>query len=251
MFVYHRDNPSFSDSFDLGTAVHTLILEPHLSSQIVCVDKPSGASKKGKAFLYLEKQEFNEEFEKKYANEIEEVKNEFHDYLSNPSAYLNLKPEDYKKARLMEHSLLFNPIARELIYTETKREELRLFDFKNIKMKAQLDVINSNYVLDLKTTSKPLNEYEISKAIRNYMYDFQAAAYLTADCGEDMINLGLKKDYYIVFVGSYPPYPTQVIKLSDKVLERGFELFNKAAEIYNDTLETNSEFKTIHDIKVI
>lgn len=214
-FLYQQANPTpSSDSQNLGSAVHLLLLEPHLSDKyIVKLEKKvDRRTKEGRAIL--------EQYD--------------------GTETIILSPDEYIAAEEIVKSIKNNTDCNRLLNSCEAFEDVKLYSHKGIDFKAQLDGVGSDFILDLKTTIMLNNEYEIKRTVYKYMYHFQAASYLI---GESY------KKYYIIFARTKPPYSVFPVQLSSEVLGQGFELFDRACNLYNIAQENN--FSTENRIKLI
>lgn len=171
-----------TDPQNLGTAVHLLLLQPHLSDEILKMQKPKARTKTGEALK--------------------------------------------GGAQLIVDSIKSNPDCQSLLDQCTAFEKIYLYEHKDIKFKCQLDAVSPNFILDLKTTSTFPDEKSIRSQIYANLYHFQAASYLL---GANMFD----KDYYIIFVRTKPPYTVFPVQLSPLIIQQGFELFEKACDLYH------------------
>lgn len=216
-FKYRLNNPEpSSDSQNIGSAVHLLLLQPHLfDSHVISLDhKLDRRTKQGKEIL----QEYKD------------------------TSKILLDPDDVEKVHSIVNAIKENDDCADLLSKCTAFEKVFLYDYKDIHFKSQLDAIGDNFVLDLKTTIILNDDRSIRRQIWDYLYHFQAASYLLA---------AKKEKYYIIFARTKPPYSVFPIELSAQLLQEGLELFDRACDIYNETIIFNPEFKPHNTIRII
>lgn len=263
-FKYHLDNPSEStDSQNLGSAVHLLVLEPQKSNRLVCMPKHDLNSrlgkiltflKEGKSFTYFpiakgktKKQEKGlfYEVESEEFDFIHEMIATYEKVFLNPSDYLILSQDDYNKAEAMAEAFYRNTDAYCIIGNSIAREENYYFTYRDIIFKCQVDIrgkFDSAFVCDLKTTITKNNLKLLKYEIENNLYHFQAAPYMIAT-GADR--------YFIIFVRNVAPYAVFPIELSGAMIAQGRALFDEACSIYNDALKNNPAFKPQNRMRMI
>lgn len=216
-FKYYLDNPKpSSDSQDLGSAVHLLLLQPHLfeSNTIRLDSKLDRRTKLGKEII----QEYKD------------------------TSKILLDPEDLEKVHTIVNAIKENEDCANIINSCHAFEKSFLYRHKNIDFKAQLDGVGEDFVLDLKTTIILNDDRNIRRQIWDYLYHFQAASYLLA---------AKKEKYYIIFARTQPPYSVFPVELSSQLLQEGLDLFNRACDLYYETVIFNPEFKAVNKIKII
>lgn len=258
IFKYGLDNPiEQTEAMKLGTLVHLLVLEPHKINCVVCLPKINMTTRSGKiwglikAGKKLDHFKVTENKTKKQTEFFYEVDQEEHDFAREflfkfgdhfdaPEGKLFVSQEDFEKASKMAASVRANSDARLLLESATDFEHEILYRHKEIDFKCQVDAMDFECVLDLKTTNIMNNPHEIKREIYNRRYHFQAASYLLAS---------KRIKYYIIFVRSEAPFSCFPVELSQETLDAGQELFDSACDIFNECLKTNQNF--IADNKII
>jgi hypothetical protein len=255
-FKYNLDQPTVSsDEQNLGTAVHTLVLEPHKADTIVALPKYAANTRKGKILNLLREGKDMTFFNatnskvKKQGDDFYEIdENEELEFLiemhqkyalifKHPEKYLFLSESDYEKAHAMARSVRSNSYCSNLLQKCTAFEHSHYFTYKGIDFKAQLDgegIDGVPFILDLKTTNLPNNKFILRNEIRSRGYHFQAATYMKTN-PEAML-------YIIIFVRNKPPYSVFPKLMPADLLEEGQERLDKACDIYLDCLMNNPEF---------
>jgi len=264
-FKYNLDHPmTSSDEQNLGTAVHTLILEPHKAHTIIGIPKFPSNSRKGKIFNFLregkkmsffnatnskvKKQgddfyEIDEEDELEFLIEMNQKYGPVFRYSQNTEKYLFLSESDYEKAYAMARSVMSNSYCKNLLQKCTAFERSHFFSYKGIDFKSQLDgegIDGIPFILDLKTTNLPNNKFVLRNEIRSRGYHFQAATYLKTN--PDAM-------YIIIFVRNKAPYSVFPKLMSPDLLEEGQEKLDKACDIYLDCLMTNPDFVSDNELE--
>lgn len=260
-FKYAMDNPKkASDSQNLGSAVHVLILEPHRDDIIATVPKFDGNLREGKIFKFMmegkgpdyfpisAKKKKNQEKDVFYEVDAEEkdfifeMGAKYAKVLSKPQDYLILTEEEHDQAKRMAEAAFKNDDTRHILSASQHFEKVHHFTYKDIDFKCQLDSQGHMFVADLKTTTVKNNDYEILRAMRKYRYLFQAACYA---------NVFTANLYYILFVRSEPPYAVFPIKLSQSRMDEGMVEFDKACDDYNYCLKNNPNFIANNELREI
>ena len=103
--------------------------------------------------------------------------------------------------------------------------------------KARTDWITSDdFIWDLKTTSKPVDDASLEKTIFNYGYHFQAAhhSWVMREAGIDVKGFGW------IFVSTGTPYPhIRLKRATPELLEAGMIDHKYAMELYERSKEIN------------
>lgn len=213
-----------SESMALGSAVHTLILEPEKFEQEFAVsqkfDGRTNAGKEGKARFLLE---------------------------AGDKTVLN--EEQYNAARIMSDKVRNHDIAGIFVNDVVCESSIywwyRAPDDDDSKyrmmMKVRPDAISRSHpvMIDVKTTTNA-GFSEFMKTIHKYAYHLSAAMYLKGanQCQELLDHLGYHAitNFLFVVVENVPPYEVAVYELSDRDRELGLHLFQKCARRLRDSL---------------
>lgn len=184
-------------AFDLGTAAHTLLFEPHLYDDEITSFNGVRKGAKFEAFrmenkgkIILSKLE-----EARVRNWIKAVKN--------------------------------NQLAKP--YVEKGIAEKSIFTTINgLQVKARFDYLleDKGLISDLKTTTGELNPASISKKVYAFGYHISAALYL--DCFNKALNNKIK-EFYLIFV-SKDTLQVKVVLLDETIIEEGRKQYLKAIE---------------------
>jgi len=271
-FKHALDNPKKpSDSQNLGSAVHVLILEPHRSEVVQKVPKLNGQNRDGKIFKFLMEGKGPDYFpvtdkktKKQEKDVFYEVDAEEKDFIfkmgehyghifTSPESYLILDESEYEQAHRMAEAAFKNEDTRHILQCSQHYEKVHHFSYGDINFKCQLDTQGHMFIGDLKTTTVKNNDWDIKKEIRKYRYHFQAVAYAKVFGDKKFIVDGPNPEfqYFILFVRSVSPYAVFPIQLSQELFNEGYEQFDSACDIYNDCLKNNPNFIANNRLRVI
>lgn len=261
-FKWKLDHPEEStEAQKLGTAVHLLLLEPHKIDCIVKMPKLNGATREGKIFkLILEGRDPNffplakgkikkqekglfYEVDHEELSFIQMMQSEYARIVSDPGKFILLDEDTYDKAHRMADAVRENDDSRHILECCTHFEQVLFFTYRGIEFKCQLDGRGNAFILDLKTTIIPNNDFAIRREIQKRRYHFQASAYLKGV--PEMLY------YYVLFVRNEPPYAVFPIQMPEDLLLEGAMQFDKACDIYSDCLINNPEFKPNNRLRLI
>lgn len=180
-----------STAFDVGTAVHTLVLEPHLSNNVWCGPE----TRRGK------------EWKERYAEAQE-------------AGAVLLTEADYQVSVDMANSVRSNAAAMELLSGDLL-VEASVFSHDNehgVDMRCRPDGWRKDIaaVIDLKTTIDA-SPQGFAKQAANFGYHLQDQFYRRC-----MLNDGHEVDRFVfIAVGKEAPYPVGVYELDYQSLEEG------------------------------
>jgi hypothetical protein len=191
-----------SSAMDLGSYVHSLILEPEKTKDEFI--EWSGI-RRGAEWL---------EFYNNNKNKI---------ILNSAAIELGKKLElELRKNKAVQKLLVGG--SPEYTYCTT------LEDTK-IKVRADYINLNNNYILDVKTTSKPLTKESLMGSIASLHYDLSAALYV--DCFKKINNVD-HMDFYFLFVNTKDSLDSIVYKASPVLLNNGRRKYKKAIKIFKE-----------------
>jgi len=179
----------------LGTAVHSVILEPEKFDTDILV-QPTFAGKGSVAA----RKEWKE---------------------SVPPDATLISEQQYETVMRVKDSFSDNPELGELI-SGGEVEVSVLFDIGDLKCKVRPDYLKKDLIIDLKTTGKPLADF--NKACVNYNYHLSAYFYCM---GCDMIDY---TNYKFLVVETFPPYSFVVFSPDYEFFEAGKQQVLKALD---------------------
>ena len=210
--------------FDMGTAIHLLILEGKAAFSAVCCKAPEG-NPRTKVYQ-----------EAKKALEAE--------------GKIVFSQSEWQQIHDIYHSYLNSPFAQTCL--SNGASEITCFathPHYGYLMKIKIDYINSNVLLDLKTTISA-SSLNFPKSARKNGYAFQAAFYMIA------ANSALGQNYFRQFawvaVEKSPPYLWNYFTISQFDLMKAADEVNKCFAKLRECQQKNSwpgftpRFKTIN-----
>lgn len=194
-----------STHMDLGSFVHSLILEPEKTeAEFIVWD----GTRRGTEWL---------EFSKENKNKI---------IISDKQNSLGRTLYDNAmKHKAVKH--LLKDGFPEFTYCTT------LSDI-NIKVRADYINLEGGYILDVKTTSKPLTKDALMGSIASLHYDLSVALYV--DAFSKINNKPL--DFYFIFVNTKDTLDVEVFKASPMLINNGRKKYKKAINIMNKCLKS-------------
>jgi hypothetical protein len=199
---------TITEAMRLGTAFHTITLEPDtFFDRFVVIPDVSFTTKEGKAI----KQDLQESC----------VMLEEKGRTSDENKKIVLRQPDLDKLDAMRTGLLLDTngnetLAKQLLDTCLQKEFVILFTHNGIPCKAKLDGLTSNYeIIDLKTCGS-VEPDEFESTVFNYLYDIQAMFYKMA-IRYLMDDLGVEKElqpefYFLAVEKTENQYLSQVYK---------------------------------------
>jgi hypothetical protein len=203
-------------AMQFGSAVHLAVLEPgRLAGEIVIVpdDAPDRRSKAGK--------EWWANFDKTGAGRIV------------------MSIDDYLRMRLTAAAVHDSPVAMSLLADSVTEHTIVWVDRETrIECKSRLDSLRHDrrLIVDLKTAADASPD-SFSRSIHGFGMHIQAAVYCDAVLAE---SSGLIDPQYVWIVAeTKPPHNVAIYRASDKMIQRGRDLFRRAIRIYAECLEND------------
>jgi len=197
-----------SPAFDVGTATHTLILEPHMKKSVWC----GPATRRGKEWTQLKED-------------------------ADAEGAVLLTEADYEQANKMAEAVLSNAAAAEYLSGDLVVEASMFAhdSIYNVDLRARPDGWRRDIaaVLDVKTTVDPSPE-GFARQVANFGYHIQDQFY------RRVLTLnGVEIDRFIfIAVGKEAPYPVGVYELDWRTLEEGKAAVKYALEQYATAQQT-------------
>lgn len=187
-------------SMRLGTAVHTMILEPEKADiEIARAPKVDKRTKVGKETIEL--------FEREHQGK------------------LILDADVFDKAAAIAEAVAKHPVARDLLKDGQAETSMLWKAYDGLPCKARFDYYRGDGIVDVKTTQDASPE-AFARSIASFKYHMQAAHYLQ---GYREVT-GWDADYFtFVAVESEPPYAIGIYRLDEASLQTGRMLMEKAA----------------------
>lgn len=195
----------------LGTAVHTMILEPEKADiEIARAPKVDKRTKVGKETLEL--------FERENAGK------------------LILDADVYDKAAAIADAVAKHPVARELLKDGQAETSMLWEAHDGIPCKARFDYYKGDGIIDIKTTQDASPD-AFARSIAGFKYHMQAAHYLQ---GYREVT-GWDADHFtFIAVETEAPYAIGIYTLDEASLMSGRILMEKAALAYRTAQEPAS-----------
>jgi hypothetical protein len=206
-YIKKKTKGKSTKSMDLGTLIHTYILEKNHF-----LDRYFPA-----VFKDRRKKEYLEA--KKIADGKEVVSKKY-----------------YESCKLIDEKLAKDPIGKNL-FTNGKVEHSIFWKDPEtgLLLKSRPDFISDNYIVDIKTT-QCAEKYQFRKSVKNYKYHIQAAMQLDAYkavTGKSHLN-------YIYFaIEPEEPFVFSIITLGDDFIEAGREEYKKGLQLYLECMKNN------------
>ena len=191
-----------SPAFDLGTSVHTLVLEPHMKKNVWC----GPAARRGKEWTQLKED-------------------------AEAQGAVLLTESDYEQASKMADAVLSNAAAAEYLSGDLVVEASMFAhdSIYNVDLRARPDGWRKDIaaVVDIKTTIDPSPE-GFARQVANFGYHIQDAFY------RRVLTLnGIEIDRFIfIAVGKEAPYAVGVYELDWRTLDEGKAAVKYALEQY-------------------
>jgi len=204
-YKHDQEHPKSSDAFDLGTVVHSLILEGD-ESGVEVWDFPAWTTKVAK-----------------------ESRDE-----SRAAGKIPLLTKDWEQVKAMRDSVMRHNIAREL-FTGHKAEQSVFWDEDGLMLKCRPDAWKPGALIDLKT-ARNADPAEFGKTAHEYGYHQSAAHYIDgvkAATGEEL-------PFHFVLVEKTEPYLVSVVELDVEAINLGRQLNDRAKRIYRECVESGN-----------
>lgn len=205
-------NPSYvredKNHFDIGTAVHLAVLEPHLfAEQVVCHD-----------------------FVEYRTNESKEIRDSAWAAGKTP-----LKPDEATLVKNLRNAVMSDVDAEPLLTQAGDAEVTLLWDWDGIPCKARVDRLSHDFkiALDLKT-ARSVEPRAMERAALEHGWHVRAVWYMSAikavtDVDARYCFLPVEKD---------PPYIVEVYEMEESALIRGEQLVGRALHLFAECQRT-------------
>ena len=204
---YQHDltHAKYSDAFDFGTAVHSLILEGD-ESGVGVWNFPNWTTKAAR--------EGREE--------------------SRAAGKIPLLEKDWQQVEAIRDAVMAHPLAK-AAFTGHKPEQSVFWDEDGLMLKCRPDAWQPGALIDLKT-ARDANPNEFGKTAHEYGYHQSAAHYIDgvkAATGEDL-------PFHFVLVEKTAPFLVSVVELDIEAINIGRQLNDRAKRIYRECVESNT-----------
>jgi len=204
-YQHDKTHPKTSDAFDLGTVVHSIILEGDAFGVEIC---PFSA------------------WTTKAAKDARDE--------ARAAGKIPLLTRDWLQVLNMRDAVMAHPIARDL-FTGHKAEQSVFWDEDGLTLKCRPDAWKPGMLVDLKTT-RSADPNEFGKTAHEFGYHQSAAHYIDgvkAATGEEL-------PFHFVLVEKTAPYFVSVVELDIEAVNIGRQLNDRAKRIYRECAETNT-----------
>ncbi len=201
----------YKESFTLGTAVHTAVLEPEkFDSTVKVKPKFSGTGSVAK--------------KKEWEDENKEC--------------LLITETDLKKVGMIKKNLFESELTSEILHANSLIERTFYWQDSDSKLNLQcrpdlINIYNDKLVVwDLKTTSKRLEDpKKFLWDSKEFGYHISAAFYLDGITRATGVEC---YDFYLITAETVPPYLNRVFRISDYSLQEGRDFYKKALNKYTE-----------------
>jgi len=199
-------------NFIVGSYIHSLILEPHLTKEEFAIHN---GTRRGKA--YKEFKEINRGKDIVTATEHEMATQMIFNYKKNEYA-----PQ-----------LISDGQAEQSLFTHINKVPIKVRpDYVYVDAK-------SGYIVDVKTTGDKLDRASLMRIVGRFDYDLSAALYV--DAYEQ--QLGVPFNFFFIFLSKKEPYEVIAIKASRQLIDNGRRKYVWAMRKYEKGLETGIWYK--------
>lgn len=224
-----------SESMILGTALHTLVLEPSEFKNEYMIYNEDEVIEKA---LLVKPDAKNIRATKDFKQLKEEA-------LSKSGDRHIISFNDYNKLLVMEKSLTDNKLVAPLLEGGI-RESSIYYNLQDIDLRIRPDLLNidKGYIVDLKTT-RDMNWFGYD-AKKKFDYDLSASMYI--DGCKEVFKQDM--DFYFVVVQNCEPYTSAVFKLNPETYKIGKDKYSGAIEKikearFNDDYSFQKEIEEI------
>ncbi len=118
---------------------------------------------------------------------------------------------EYAKAREIVDAVRACPMASQMQHAEYQEQAFR-WSMEGVEWRCKIDMITPNYILDLKTTAKPLDIRSIERLVYESRYHWQAAIYAEALKFANM----RPRPFVFVLVEKSEPYRVRCVTIEEK-----------------------------------
>lgn len=210
----NQAEPENTDALRVGSAFHTMLLEP--------------AQFDSRAFVWSGK-----------PRNTKEGKDEYQAALDKACGRVLIKKSEFDNLKAMAKSILSQPAASKIINSNGKIESSFFYTDRSygVEAKARPDYYRADgIVLDLKTTADA-SEEEFQKSIVNYGYDIQA--FMQMEAIETVT--GKRPDAFVfICVEKDPPYAVAFYQADNDMLRAGEYRYHNLMGKYATCLKANS-----------
>jgi len=199
---------TYKSAYDFGSYMHSLLLEPEKTDEEFAVFE--GATRRGKVY-----EEFKSNNEGKtiitssQAQQAQDLYNLYHEHLDTKG-------------------LIENGVAEHTLCVE----------LDGMKIKVRADYIKEGMIIDVKTSSDPVDKFSAAKTIIRFDYDLSAALYVDAF----KAYTGQDHDFIFAFLNKQNG-DVGILKASEALLENGRKKYKTAIKNLAEAEKTGIYFK--------
>lgn len=204
-YQHDKSHTKTSDAFDLGTAVHSLVLEDD-ESGVEVLDFAAWTTKAAK-----------------------EARDE-----ARNAGKIPMLSKDWQQVVAMRDSVMAHPVASKL-FTGHRAEASVFWEEDGLMLKCRPDAWHRDLLVDLKTT-RDADPNEFGSTAANLGYHQSVAHYI----GGVKAATGEELPFRFVLVEKTAPYLVSVVDLDNEAIEIGRALNDRAKRIYRECLEANT-----------
>lgn len=219
-FKAAKEFPKESAAFDLGTAVHALVLEPDRAAALIVTPPAEVLAKNG--------------YRTGSAYKAWEA--------SRAPGAVILKADDFDAARRMADAVLSHPAARDMLTAGHPEVSAFWTDANGVRRKCRPDYLNDFAAIDLKTTIDASPE-GFGKQAFNLKYYW--SAFWTTEIIRGLG--GGSRPYVFIASEKTPPYPVAVYETPQELIDRAREEIAPLLDLYRDCLKAD-QFPGYHDV---
>jgi len=188
-----------SSAMNLGTVVHSLVLEPENFDNDIIVLPEDAPRKPSKAQINA----------KKPSPATTEAIEWWDEFNLEAEGKLIISPDEYSKATRIAESVFNHSVAKDLL-TNGVAEQSVMFELEGLDCRCRPDYFKGDVVVDLKT-AVDASPSGFASAVAKYRYDIQQSFYMS--------GCEFAKQFIFVVVETKSPYAVGVYELSaDDVL---------------------------------
>ena len=119
-----------------------------------------------------------------------------------------------------------------------KPEQTLCVELEGMKIKIRADYLRKGQIIDVKTTSDPVDKFTAGKTVARFDYDLSAALYVDA-CAK---YFDFEFEFYFLFINKISN-EIEVLKASKDLLENGRRKYKKSIQLLKEARETGKYFK--------
>lgn len=206
-FRWEREHPVIKDVFDVGTAVHTLVLGTGSPIDV-------------------------HEFDSWRAKAAQEARDE-----SRANGRIPVLAKDHDPLVVIADSVLAHPLARQIIESAPMREASMFANdpTTGVEMRARADLLGPSRIGDLKTAVSAADD-DFGRDAAKYGYHVQMRWY------QRLLRLarGDDADFLFIVVEKSPPHLVNVIELDAEFAQIGDAQMDRALRLYAECAATDT-----------